>query len=187
MLPYRGLLSCEFLTLAEAHPQVLHISHRPRPVQWWNGEEWETYYPRYAVVMKTGVRGVSRTVDIEVANSAEYSADRRKYARIKRQCGKDGRLFLVFTEKHIRVEPRLTNAKIILTQAGKGLVSSEDKNLIRQIAHGTKNFTLNQLVEIGVLSYDRAYSAALNMVANGELSISLTRQFDGNTVIARRA
>ena len=186
MLPYRGTLALDFLTLAESHPRVHHIHTKPRPIDWWDGVAWQSFVPRYAVVLKTAARGVTRVVDVEVIFQEEYDRDRAKYRRIKREARRDGRVFLVFTERKIRLEPRLTNAQLVLTQAGERLVPEDDKNLVRQVSHASKGFTLNQLVEIGVLTYPRAYAAALNMVAAGELAISLDRRFDGDSVIAGR-
>jgi hypothetical protein len=186
MLPYRGLLAFDFLNLAEAHPRVLAIRSKGRAVAWWSGATWEIYRPRYTLILRTGVTGVTSPLDVEVLPSFEHEAERLKYDRIRRECRREGRHFRVFTEKAIRIEPRLTNAKIVLSQAGRGLVPDRDRAVIRRVAHDTEDFTLNGLVAAGVLPYARAYAAALNLVAAGELAIPLARQFDGDSPIRRR-
>tara|TARA_R110002020_G_scaffold50821_6_gene143893 strand:+ start:2685 stop:3251 length:567 start_codon:yes stop_codon:yes gene_type:complete len=183
MLPYRGLLAFDFLTLAEAHPKVISVTNAVQPVNWWSGREWEAYYPRYSVSLKSGVRGVTRTVDVEVLTSLELEAGRHRFARIRRQFRAQSRTFLVFTEKRVRVQPRLNNCKFILSQAGSGLVSQAEQALIRQISSSTASFTLNEVVGLGVLTYPRAYATVLNMVAAGELGFALGRRFDGDTPI----
>ncbi|KKB08800.1 hypothetical protein VE26_01635 [Devosia chinhatensis] len=104
---------------------------------------------------------------------------------MKNEAREAGRHLLIFTERTINIEPRLTNAKLIVHQAGEGLVTEEERSLVAQIADGTKQFTLNEIVGTAVLTYPRAYATVLNMVATGELQFSLGRLFDGDTILWR--
>ena len=183
MLPYRGLLAFDFLNLAEAHPSVVSVTKDLEPLDWWNGREWEAYYPRYSVNLKTGLRGVSRTLDVEVMTSQELKASRHRFACIRHEYRERSRRLFVFTERRIRVQPRLNNCKFILSQAGSGIVSPNEQALIRQVSSSTASFTLNDIVGLGVLTYGRAYATVLNMVATGELGFALGRRFDGETPI----
>ena len=188
LLPFKGTLEFDFLMLAEAHPLVLYITSRPRLIQLQDTCNREVYRPRYGIVLKIiGKRGLSRIIDVDVVSHAQLKAGRIKFARIRDACHAADRVFMVFTERSIRTEPRLTNAKLISTQAGDGSTRDEDRTLIRQVADKSKGFSLNQLVEIGTLTYPRAQSAILNMVARGELCFPLGIRFDGNTVVARNA
>lgn len=185
-IPYRGTLAFDFLTVAEAHPRVVGIEHKTDPVEWWNGSTWITYYPRYSLQVRTGRRDLTRYIDVEVMSAAELRDDRLRMNRIRRECLAGGRQFMVFTERQCRVQPRLTNCKFILQHSGEQIASEEDRALIRQIAIGTRHFTLNQVVETGVLTYPRAYSAVLSLVGLGDLTFPLGRRFDGDSVIRRR-
>lgn len=186
-IPFRGTLALDFLINAEAHPSVISITNRCEPIQWWNGQDWEDYFPRYALLVRTGRRDVARTIDVEVMFTGELAEQQIKYGRIARECRSLGRQFMVFTERHCRVQPRLTNSKFILQHSGTAVAVEGDCALIRQVSAATSSFTLNDLVKIGVLPYPRAYSAALNLVGRGELWFPLGRRLDGNTVMRRRA
>jgi hypothetical protein len=185
-VPYRGTLSFDFLTLAEAHPRVLSISSKAEPVQWWNGTTWVTYHPRYVVSVRTGRRDISRSIDIEVLSSRDVKDDQLKLNRVRRECQSTGRQFLIFTERQCRVQPRLTNCKFILQHAGSAIAMEDDCQHIRETARVRGHFTLNEVVAIGTLTYPQAYSATLCLVGRGELTFPLGRRFDGNTVVRRR-
>ncbi|MCJ2046804.1 hypothetical protein MKK58_20015 [Methylobacterium sp. J-078] len=186
-LAYRGTLAFEFLTLAAVHPSVRDIRQHAEPVWFWNGGDWEEYRPRYELVLATDLPGVTRRVDVEVLSSVELRQERLKYRRIARECRKEGRRFLVFTERQVHAESRLTNAELVLTQAGEGLVSDHDLEQVRQAVDEGLSLTLNGLVAKGVLQYPRAYAAVLNLVARGEISFRPSRRFDGNTPLLGRS
>lgn len=186
-LAYRGMLAFDFLVLAAVHPDVRDIRQHARPIQWWNGRKWEEYRPRYELVVADGRSGTTRRVDVEVLWSADLRQERLKYARIARECRDEGRRFLVFTEASLRAEPRQTNARLVLAQAGEGLVSDRDLDLVRGAVNECLSLTLNGMVASGVLPYARAYAAALNLAARGEISFRPSRLFDGDTRLQRRA
>ncbi|WIJ25209.1 hypothetical protein [Devosia sp. RR2S18] len=186
LIPYRGLLAFDYLTLTEADPRVIQIDTSLESVQWTDGTQWKDYRARYGVVRRTRRGAVPHTVEVEVLNSKTLTEQYRTYSRIKRAFKEEGRQLLIFTEKQIRIEPRLTNSKLILTHAGNGICKEEDLALVRQVAAGTAPFSLNQLVENCVLTYPRAYGAVLNLVASGELVFPMGKVFDGDSPVMRR-
>jgi hypothetical protein len=185
MIAYRGTLAFDFLVTSEANPDVLSIAKGGAPLAWYDGEGWRQYIPRYSVTLRDGPDGAARTIAVEVASSVEEAKRAEEFHRLRVEARRNRRSFQVFTEKQVRVEPRLSNCKLILQQAGRHLVPIQDVNLIRQVAYGTATFSVNELVRLAVLPYGRAYSAALNMVATGELSIELDRPIDGDSRIGR--
>lgn len=186
-LAYRGLLAFNFLNLAAVNPAVLEIRQVAREVSWWDGRVWDVYRPRYELLLASASAKLVHRVDVEVISSVELKANRRKFDRISCECREAGRRFLVFTEATVLAEPRLTNARRILAQAGEGLVPEQDLDLVRQVSEGTADFCINELVDIGVLPYQRAYAAVLNLVARGELNFRLSRPFNGSTRLTGRA
>lgn len=187
LLAYRGTLAFDFLVTCEANPDVLSIAKGGTPLAWYDGDRWHEYVPRYSVTLRDGADGAARTVAVEVASSREEAKRSEEITRLRIEARRNRRSFKVFTEKTVRVEPRLSNCKLILQQAGRHLAKVDDVNLIRQVAYGTATFSLNELVQLAVLPYGRAYSAALNMVATGELTIELDRPIDGDSRIGRGA
>lgn len=186
-IAYRGMLAFDFLVLAAVHPNVVDIRQHARPIQWWNGRQWEEYRPRYELTLADRPTKTKRRVDVEVLSSVDLAQQRLKYGRISRECREEGRRFLIFTEKSLRAEPRQTNARLVLAQAGEGLVSNHDLDLVRGAVDQGLGMTLNGMVASGVLPYPRAYAAALNLVARGELSFQPSRLFDGDTCLMGRA
>lgn len=187
LLPYRGTLAFDFLVTSEANPAVISIAVGGAPIAWFDGEVWQQHFPRYSVTLSDGADGAARVVAVEVATSIEKTKREEAFQRLRIEARRSRRVFQVFTEKDVRVEPRLSNCKLILQQAGRDVVPIEDVNLVRQVAYGTATFSLNELVRLGVLPYPRAYSATLNMVATGELSIELHRPIDGDSRIGKGA
>tara|TARA_A100001391_G_scaffold149716_2_gene107178 strand:+ start:11 stop:691 length:681 start_codon:yes stop_codon:yes gene_type:complete len=184
-IPYRGTLANVFLSLAEAHPAVLHTLHRTDPIDWWDGTAWRQYHPRYRLVLKTRTRGLVRHVDVEVISKQQLERQAERYRRIKREFRFAHRILTVLTGEQLLIEPRNTNVQFILSQAGDGIATDEERSLILQIAIATRRFSLNEIVAAGTLSYARAYCATLNLVATGELKFGLGRLFDGDTPIWR--
>jgi hypothetical protein len=185
-LPYRGTLACNFLELVDMHPKVRSIDPDPRPIQWWSGTEWEAYRARYGLVLDAGNRRSHRKVDVEVIAEFELAQQAPKWRRIRHAYRDEGRTLLIFTNRSILAEPRLTNAMMVNSYAGDRIVPLLDKDAIRSATDGLVTFTVNGLVEMGVLPYGRAYGAVLNLVASGELGFALGRLFDGNTPVSRR-
>ena len=184
-IPYRGVLASKFLELAEAHPAVLRIDPTPKPIQWWNGSSWDIYRSRYALICRAGP--ATRSVEVEVLTDADLAADAGRWKRIRRAYRQEGRTFLTFTNHLILAEPRLANAIIINSYAGKGLVLAADADALREATAGLSSFTINELVGRSVLPYPRAYGAVLNRVSLGDLRFFQGCLFDGDTVINRKA
>ncbi len=183
-IPYRGVLASKFLELAEAHPGVLRVESKPKPIQWWNGSSWGLYRARYALTCRAG--SGTRKVEIEVLTDAELANNEGRWKRIRRAYRQERRTLLTFTQHSILVEPRLTNAIIINSYAGAGIVPTSDEQVLRLTIADIDEFTINGLVAISPLSYPRAYGAVLNSVAAGDLRFFQGRLFDGNTVITRK-
>lgn len=182
-IPYEGLDAFHFLCLAEVHPAVRLIAKGADPINWFDGSTWRKYHPRYSIALRRHRLEADSCLDIEILSSRQVAAVRRQLRRVSLDAREEGRRLLVFTEKHINIEPRLTNAKLVLFQAGEGLVTAEERSLLTLAAERTEDFSLNEIVAAQMLTYDRAYATALNMVAAGELQFSLGRLFDGNSRI----
>lgn len=120
-IPYRSVLASKFLELVEAHPGVLRIEPKPKPLQWWNGSSWDLYRARYALICRAG--SGTRQVEIEVLSDADLVKDEGRWKRIRLAYRQERRTFLTFTQHSVLVEPRLTNAMIINSHAGTGIVS----------------------------------------------------------------
>lgn len=185
MIPTRGTLAAPFLELVHMQPAVRRVDPNPEPIQFWNGRDWDVYRAMYAVVRKGKAGTADRVVDVEVLTDLTLVRDKAKWKRIRQACRQENRTLLIFTNHSILAEPRLTNAMIVNTQAGSGLIPRADLEAVLKATQGSLTFTLNEVVAKGVLSYGQAYGAVLNMVASGELSFATNRLFDGDTPMSR--
>ena len=184
-IPCKGMLAHPFLELVHMRPAVVRVEAKPPAIQWWNGSEWEAYRARYGVVVR-GIRGrANPMVEVELLTDLELVRDSRKWKRIRHAYRQDGRRLVIFTNHHVLAEPRLTNAMIVNSHAGAGVVPIENKNAILSATEGLVTFSINGLVENGVLDYRQAYGAVLSLVAAGELKFMTGRQFDGDTPVFR--
>ncbi len=186
MIPTKGTLAASFLELVHMLPNVRRIDPKPEPIQFHNGREWDVYRAMYAVVRKGVAGSADRVADVEVLTDLELVRDSARWKRIRHAYRQDNRTLLVFTNHAILTEPRLTNAMIVNSQAGKGLIPQAHLEAVLEATQGSLTFTLNGVVAKGVLSYRQAYGAVLNMVASGEFSFGTERLFDGDTPVTRR-
>lgn len=185
-IPCKGMLAHPFLELVHMRPKVVRVDARPPAIQWWSGSEWEMYRARYGVVLKGRPGNPLRLVEVELLTDLELVRDSRKWKRIRNAYRQEGRRFAIFTNHHVLAEPRLTNAMVVNSQAGPEIVAAKDKDAILSATEGLVTFSINGLVENGVLDYRQAYGAVLNLVAAGELKFMTGRQFDGDTPVFRR-
>ncbi|KFL32340.1 hypothetical protein JP75_05195 [Devosia riboflavina] len=186
MIPTKGTLAAPFLELVHMQPEIRRVDPEPEPILFWSGKGWERYRAMYGIVRKGRRGAVDRTVDVEVLTDLELARDKAKWKRIRQAYRQDNRTLLIFTNHAILSEPRLTNAMIVNTQAGSGLIPRADIEAVLTATQGSLTFTLNEVVAKGVLSYEQAYGAVLNMVASGEFSFATDRLFDGDTPVSRR-
>jgi hypothetical protein len=180
------MLAHPFLELVHMRPEVVRVDSKPPAIQWWNGAEWEPYRARYGVVLRGRQGRANPMVEVELLTDLELVRDSRKWKRIRHAYRQDGRRLVIFTNHQVFAEPRLTNSMIVNAQAGKGLVPERNKDAILLATRGLVTFSINGLVESGVLDYRQAYGAVLNLVASGELKFMTGRQFDGDTPVFRR-
>ena len=185
-IPCKGMLAHPFLELVHMRPEVVRIEAKPPAIQWWNGAEWEPYRARYGVVLRARSGFANRMVEVELLTDLEVVRDARKWKRLRHAYRQEGRRLAIFTNHHVFAEPRLTNAMIVNAQAGAGIVPEENKSQILSATEGLVTFSINGLVEKGVLDYRQAYGAVLNLVAAGELKFMTGRPFDGDTPVFRR-
>lgn len=186
-IAYRGWLAFEFLELVSADPRVVEIRQKAARTHWWNGNDWELYQARYQLILAPRPRSRERRrVEIEVLPSFQLRAEAEKYRRIRKSYDREHRRFRVFDETQIKAQPRLDNAKIVNSHSGANLVPCNDELTIREFMIGKERFRVNDFVEIGMLPYDRAYTACLNLVGQGVLSFRSDRLFDGKTVLRVR-
>jgi hypothetical protein len=185
-IPCKGLLAHPFLELVHMRPEVVRVEAKAPILQWYASGDWELYRARYGLVLKGREGYADKMVEVELLNDLELVRDAWKWKRIRQAYRDEHRSFAIFTNHKVLAEPRLTNAMIVNSQAGEGLVSFKDKDAILSATQDSVTFSINELVEKGVLDYAQAYGAVLNLVAAGVFKFNTGRKFDGDTPVFRR-
>ena len=186
MVPWKGELAYDYLTVQCLEPDVLGFSKRTSSIDWYDGDTWQVHKPRYKVFRSGPQEGVRLITEVDVLWSWELERARRKFDRVARQALTRHIDYLILTEKQIRVSPRYRNAMIVQSQAGSNLVSNSNALRLQEFVRSRDKFTLNQVVEANVMPYLDAYTAILNRVANGEFLIDIGVAFDGDSLVVRK-
>ncbi len=187
LVPFKGDLAYDYLTVAALNPAVIEISKTVAVLQWFDGTDWRDHAPRYAVHRRGKARMPDSVLHVDVVWSWEFEKNETKYKRLKKDAAEKNLHYCVFTEKQIRAYPRLVNAKIVQKFASDRTVSSDAVDAVLRFADGREDFSVNELVEAGVLSYADAYGCVLHLVANGRMTFPIgRRRFDGACPVSWR-
>lgn len=184
MIAWRGTLEFDFLTIIASQPDVRAILRRAEPIRFHDRRAWRLFKPNFRVVYER--RGDREIWDYAVLSEFDLPDRLAVLNRVQRHARTVGRNFTWLTNRQIRAEPRLTNSKLILSQAGQDLVPIEALNRVRAFAAQADPVTVASVTATGGMSYAEAYSAILNLVARGELAFEHDRYFDGDTSVRRR-
>lgn len=114
MVHYEGLLELDALYLFEASPLVTSYTEQPVRIHYPDGARLRRYTPDFWVLLADG-----QEILIEVKPAAQAAKPETKHSlsQITAHFGRTGDAFEVLTDTVIRVEPRLSNLKIIHHEA----------------------------------------------------------------------
>lgn len=186
LVPFKGMLAHDFLTLVSLDPDVSDISKRVRYLQWYDGARWRQHAPRYAIHRRRRASQQTSVLYVDVLWSWEQEENKTKYGRLQQEAIESNLDYRVFTEQDVRVNPRLLNAKIVQKFASSNSVRADVAEAVRRFADDREDFSVNDAVSAGVASYADAYAGALHLVAIGRLTFPFGRRFDADTRIAKR-
>lgn len=186
LVPFKGALAHDFLTLIAANPDVFRISKEVRVLQWYDGEQWRRHAPRYAVYRRRRASEPPSLLLVDVLWSWELARNQTKYARLRKEADESNLNYRVFTEQDVRVDPRLLNAKTVQKFAAANSVRKDVVEAVWRFADDREDFSVDDVVSAGVASYADAYAGALHLVAIGRLTFPLGRRFDADSRIAKR-
>ena len=183
----KGDLAVDFLTCAALDPSVVAFSTDATPLQWFDGKGWQAHSPRFAVVRRKPGSSVVGMSYVDVEWSRTVSQNGAKYGRLRAAAAERHLSYQVLDEHEVRAEPRLTNARIVQSQAGPGIVPGVDADALAEFVRGRSAFTVREVVERTTLDHDRAYTAVLNRVALGDFAIDLGVRFDASQIVLNRS
>ena len=185
LVPFKGALAHDALTVFAADPDVVDISKTVPFLQWYDGRHWQKHPPCYAIRRRRHGRPDLVTL-VDVVWSWEEEESQAKFDRLRREADDRNLDYRVLTEQDIRVEPRLINAKSVQKFAGSGIVARDVVDAVERFADGREFISVYEAVASGVADYPDAYAGVLHLVAGGRLAFDLGRRFDGDTRVAWR-
>lgn len=159
MIPWESQLERDYVALVEADPEVTRICSQPFKIEYILDGKKHSYTPDYWVE-----RRKKRNSVVEIKPSEYVDKFRELYEAVQIECAVKGWDYVVLTEKEIRFQPRLDNAKLLcryswnelpeeaalligpFLKAGQTRTLGELKSLFRQRGiPGTMVFTLMYL------------------------------------------
>lgn len=116
MVQHEGLLELDAIYLFETSPRIVRYREQPRKINYPDGERLRHYTPDFELVLLTG-----EVVLIEVKPAEKFRNEeiQHKFDRIKSHMHRLGLAFVILTDEHIRVAPRLANLRWIYHRASR--------------------------------------------------------------------
>ncbi|AJZ58250.1 hypothetical protein OI25_1448 [Paraburkholderia fungorum] len=114
MVRHEGLLELDALYLFEASPLVVSYKEQPEKIRYPDGRRLRRYTPDFELSLSNGS---SVIVEVKPKQNADRPDIRRKLNAIADFYLRQGREFVVLTDVHIRLEPRLENLRLVYHRA----------------------------------------------------------------------
>lgn len=149
----------DFLTLMEVDPRVGGMRARPEAVRWHDGSAWQEHVPSFEILLDDG----PLLVEVDPAAGKDAKAVEGSLLPIRRAARLAGRRMVVFGRPHIRVQPRLDNAREVKRCAGNR-VPEQDRDLVLRILGFGGSDEVGSLARRTGLPYGRCLAAVLNLV-----------------------
>lgn len=175
-------------TLLSADPAVVRFAVQPHWLSFWtvdSGGYWvrRRYAPDIIAELRGGRRVVIEVKGVTFANTEKWRLRERDIRSAYAEHGLD---FVVFTEREIRNEPRLSNCKQMLRHRGFGHDARHTLLVRRTISAATSPSTvsaiLNGVAQMGG-EVDPAFSVLMQFTLSGEVTIDLSAPLGDTSVV----
>lgn len=110
MVAWESQIELDAILLFEFSPGVAAFQEQPEKIQYYVDGEQFTYFPDFEVVL---THGETIHVEVKPASKLKKLELRNRLENIAMHYAKQSRKFRVLTDKEIRVEPRLSNLKLL--------------------------------------------------------------------------
>lgn len=114
MVHHEGLLEADAIYHFESSPLVLAYTEQPETIHYPDGHRLRRYTPDFELSLADGT---SVLVEIKPAELVAKAETKHKLERVTEHFTRIGRVFVVLTDRQLRVEPRLGNLRWIYHQA----------------------------------------------------------------------
>lgn len=174
MVAWESLLERDAILLLECSPGVAFYREQPTLIEYFDGEKLRQYYPDFEVTLEDG-----EVLHLEIKTSAELAkpAVESRFRAIAAHYLRQQRDFRIATEREIRREPLLTNARTLAYLAGRtGKSLPSARVLANQIGYDALPFVEAE-AQLG-------RELVIRLIAGGTLTCDLTLPLAGNTPVA---
>ena len=114
MVHHEGLLELDAIYHFENSPLIAAYTEQPETIQYPDGNRLRRYTPDFELFLADGS---SVLIEIKPAELATKDETKHKLDRVAEHFTRIGRMFVVLTDRQLRVEPRLGNLRWIYHQA----------------------------------------------------------------------
>lgn len=112
MVEWESLLERDAILLFEFSQGIVSYQEQPEMIEYEQDGEMRKYYPDFSVTLKSGE---IIYYEVKPASQLDQPAMQKKYAAIKHHYDSLGKSYRLLLDKRIRMEPRLSNLKILAT------------------------------------------------------------------------
>ncbi len=116
MVHYEGLLELDALYLFETSPLIACYTEQPVRIYYPDGARLRRYTPDFQLSLADGQEVL---IEVKPAANAAHPDTRHSLAQIAAHFSRAGQAFEVLTDAVIRIEPRLSNVKVIHHEAAR--------------------------------------------------------------------
>jgi hypothetical protein len=116
MAHYEGLLELDALYLFETSPLIASYTEQPVRIYYPDGARLRRYTPDFHLTLADGQEVL---IEVKPAANAAHPDTRHSLSQIGAHFSRTGQAFELLTDTVIRIEPRLSNLKIIYHEAAR--------------------------------------------------------------------
>jgi TnsA endonuclease N terminal len=174
MVAWESLLERDAIVLFELSPGVVSYEEQPSVEIYYDDSSPRKYFPDFAVTLRNG--SVAH-VEVKPAKKLKGRATRDRFSLIATQYERQARQFWILTDDEIRVEPRLSNLKLLAYHCRETLSPLHLDALLGSFEHQTSGTFASFARTLGGPNF------VYRLLAAGLLICDLNEPIQSGTVI----
>lgn len=174
MVAWESLLERDAIILFELSPGVVSYEEQPSVEIYYEDSSPRKYFPDFAVTLRNGSLA---HVEVKPAKKLKGRATRERFSLIAAQYERQSRQFWILTDDEIRIEPRLSNLKLLAYHCRETLSPLHVEKLLSSLEPRTSTSFASFAEALG------GPALVLRLLATGFLSCNLNEPIQNGTAI----
>lgn len=116
MVHHEGLLELDAIYLFETSPNIARYREQPVTIHYPDGNRLRRYTPDFELVLSTGEIVL---IEVKPTVSLQHADVRHKLERVSEHMRRSQIIFVILTDREIRLEPRLSNLRWVYYHASR--------------------------------------------------------------------